>query len=149
MTLYNYDPKAVNIVWGIPFSGFADGTFLRVEFNEDAFSLSVGSDKDATRARVNNDSGRFTVTLKQASLTNQFLSFAHEADKASPTGDGIQPMMVKDNSGTSLHTAEFCWIVKSAPAEYAREPGAREWIFETDIMINNVGNNLIAVVGAI
>jgi len=144
MTLYNYDPKAVNIVWaGIPFTGFADGTFLRVEFNEDAFALSVGTDKDATRSRVNNDSGRFTVTLKQASITNQLLSALHEADKAVPTGVGIAPMMVKDNSGTSLHTAEHAWIVKSAPAEYAREPGSREWVFETEALINNVGNNLV------
>jgi len=142
MTLGTYDPKQVATVFsGHLITGFAPGTFVNVEYNEDSFSLSVGAAGDACRAKSNNRSARVTVTLMQSSLSNTILSGFHNADVNSPAGDGVAPMLVKDASGTSLHSAENAWIVKPAPSEFAQEPSTREWVFETDVMISNVGGN--------
>jgi hypothetical protein len=54
----------------------------------------------------------------------------------------VKPLMVKDLSGTSLHSAATAWITKGADAEYAKEPGNREWTFETDNLMSLVGANL-------
>lgn len=144
MTLRKYDPSQVAIIFGPvgPIGGFADGTFVSVEQNEDSFALSVGSDGEGTRAKSNNRSGRVTVTLAQSSASNALLSAAHLLDINSANGDGIGPLLVADRSGTSLYEAENAWIVRPPAAEFGRDGAAtREWIIETDNLNQVHGGN--------
>lgn len=142
MALRVYDPKQVVIAFGaIPVSGFADGTFLNVEQNEDAFSLQVGTDGEACRSRSNNNSARITFTLMQSSLSNDLLSAQHELDKALPLGAGAVPLLIKDLSGRSLFTCQKAWIVRYPSAEFGREATGREWVIETDALIAVHGGN--------
>lgn len=137
-----YNPKEVVIIFGpIIVTGFADGTFLSVEFNEDAFTLQVGTDGEGTRSKSNNESGRATFTLMQSSDSNDLLSALHGVDKSTPSGDGIVPLLIKDLQGTSLHSAETAWIVKGPTNEYGREAGPREWVIETDNLVSVTGSN--------
>jgi hypothetical protein len=142
MALKKYDPKAVSVIFGGPITGFADGTFVNVAFNEDLFNLVIGADGEACRSKTNNLSARITITLLQSSASNTFLSAAHNVDLNSPLGDGIVPFFLKDLSGDTIMAAENAWVVKPADTEYAREPGSREWTIETDNMQFNVGGNL-------
>ena len=142
MTMHTYSADEVIVTWGeIIFSGFADGTFVTVEQNEDSFALMVGADGDACRSKSNNRSGRMTATLLQSSGTNDLLSAAHNIDIQSPSGDGIKTLLVKDNTGRTLHTAENAWIVKPATTSFARETENREWTLETDNLQSFVGGN--------
>jgi len=142
MALYTYDPKLVAVILGgVPLSGFADGTFVSVEQNEDSFSLQVGTDGDGCRSKSNNQSARVTLTLQQSSASNDILSALHNTDILSPSGDGITPLIVKDNTGRSLHSAENAWIVKPPTSAFGREPENREWVFETEAMLHTVGGN--------
>ena len=136
------DPKEVVISFGpILLSGYADGTFVSVERNEDSFSLTVGSDGEAARSKSNNKSGRVTVTLLQSSLSTDLLSAQAVLDERSPSGDGVAPLLVKDNNGRGLYTAETAWIVKPATASHARETENREWVIETNELLMLVGGN--------
>lgn len=140
--LGTYNPDDVVLVLGaIIVTGYADGTFVNVERNEDSFSLTVGSDGEACRARTNNRSGRITFTLGQWSESNALLAALVTLDEESPNGDGIVPALVKDNSGTSLHTAEKAWIVKPAASANSREPENREWVVETNHLVTVPGSN--------
>lgn len=142
MTVKTYDPDDVaQVFFGIPISGYADGTFISIEFNEESFSLSVGVDKEACRAKTNNDSARVTFTLMQSSICNDLLSAVHAVDKLSPSGDGIGPYLMKDNSGRTVNAAETAWIVKPPTQAYSREVESREWVLETDDMKAFVGGN--------
>jgi hypothetical protein len=135
-----YDPKKVSISYGgINIDGFAEGTKVTVDFNEDAWTLQVGVDGDGTRTKSNNRSARVTIQLMQSSDSNAALTALMETDRA--TNAGALPLLVKDGSGTSIHQAEGAWIVKSPASEYAITAGAREWILETDIMVSFVGGN--------
>lgn len=142
MALLNYDASQVLMIMaGIPVQGLADGTFVSAAFNEDGFTLTVGTDGEGTRAKTNNRSGRVTFTLMQSSSSNDLLSALHNLDLNSPNGDGIGPLLIKDRSGRTLITAESAWIVKHPDAEYAREASTREWIVETDELIASQGGN--------
>ncbi len=133
MALHQYDAKQVIVIIGVvPVSGYADGSFVSVENNEDAYTLLVGTDGEATRSRTNNNSSRITLTLQQGSLSNALLSGLHEIDKNSISGAGCFPVLIKDLQGTSMYAAEKAWIVKRPTAEFGREAGSREWIIETD-----------------
>jgi type IV secretory pathway TrbL component len=140
MAAKTYDPSQVAIiVGGFQVTGFADGSFLTVERNADNFALYIGTDGEGTRAKSNNKSGRMTFTLAQSSDANAFLSALVTADELS--NSGIVPVLVKDNSGTSLYSAETAWIVKHPAAEFGREIGTREWILETDSLAVFTGGN--------
>jgi hypothetical protein len=140
MAAKTYDPSQVAIiVGGFQITGFADGSFLTVARNTDAFALYIGTDGEGTRAKSNNKSGRITLTLAQSSDSNAILSGIAAADELS--NSGIVPVLIKDNSGNSLYAAETAWIVKAPDSEFGREVGAREWIIETDNLAVFVGGN--------
>lgn len=140
MTVKTYDPSQVAlIIGGFNITGFADGSFVTVARNADAFALYIGTDGEGTRAKSSNKSGRITITLSQSSDSNAILSAILLADELSNTG--VVPVLIKDNSGTSLFAAETAWIVKAPDSEFGRELGSREWIIETDNLTPFVGGN--------
>lgn len=142
MTVKVYDPAAVTQILGtIPISGYADGTFISVEWNEDAFNLTVGVDKEACRAKTNNVSATITCTLLQSSITNDLLCALHQVDLNTPNGDGVVPYLLKDLTGRTLLTAETAWIRKMASVSFSKEAESREWVIETDALIGLVGGN--------
>lgn len=135
-----FDPKAVEIILaGISFEGYADGTFVTVARDNDSFSSLVGSDGEGARALSNDKSGTITATLLQTSVTNAALSALANLDEA--TGDGVGPLLIKDNSGTTLVSAETAWILKPADIEFGREISNREWTIKTDSLTMLHGGN--------
>lgn len=135
-----YDPAQVQvIVGGIPISGFADGTFIRVGRRAAAWDLTVGTDGEGTRAKSNDRSGFVEIELMQSSASNITLSDLSLADELSNAG--VVPIMIKDGSGSSLHTAEQAFIEKNPDGEYAKTATTRVWRFITDNLIDYHGGN--------
>lgn len=126
----DYDPKQVVISWnGIVIDGFADGTYISVERNEDMFALTVGADGETTRTKTNNRSGRITVTLMQTSSANALLAAAHNLDDQTGVNNG--PFLMEDLlSGTIIFGANT-WITKMPVVEKGKEASNREWVFES------------------
>lgn len=142
MALSTYDPGQVDVILaGIPIDGFADGTFISAEQDEDSFSLTIGSSGEGARAKSRNESATITFTLLQTSSSNDALSALHNTDILSPNGDGIGPLLIKDNSGRTLISAQTAWIQKPPVAEYAREISNREWTIRTDKLLQFHGGN--------
>lgn len=140
MAVKTYNPADVIITFaGVVIDGFEDGTFLTIGRNNDSFADGTGSDGEGWRAKSNDKSGIATLTLLQMSASNDALSAIHALDEAS--GDGIGPLLVKDNSGRSLYSAETAWLQKPADGEFARTKSSREWVIKTDDLDIFVGGN--------
>ncbi len=140
MAVKTYDPASVDIIFaGIPFEGFADGTFVTVARDNPSFTSIVGSDGEGARAKSNDRSGTITCTLMQTSATNDALSDVMAADEL--TGDGVGSLLVKDGSGRTICEAETAWLEKPADAEFGREISNREWVIKTDLLRITVGGN--------
>lgn len=140
--LKTYDAGEVAVIFaGSPITGGADGDFVSIEQNEDSFALVMGSDGEGARSKSNNRSARITITVLSTSAANAFLSALHNTDIRTANGDGIAPLLIKDNSGFSLYTADKAWIVKPPTAAFSREIGTREWVLETHDLINNTAGN--------
>jgi hypothetical protein len=125
-----YNPKRVLFSYrGVPISGFADGTFIKVERASPAFAKTVGADGETARTASADKSGKITVTLMQTSASNDYLTQCLLNDELSNLNTG--PAMCKDASGTSLFLAGEAWITAHPAPEFGKEIGTREWVFET------------------
>jgi len=131
MAAKQFDPKQLAIICGgNQLTGYAEGTFINVEKDEDDWSLTVGSDGEGVRAKSNNNSATVTFTCTQGSIANDILSAFRSSDQLNNAG--TFPFMMKDNNGRSLMVAETMWVQKPAAFEGSNEPTSREWVLRTD-----------------
>lgn len=132
-----YDPSQISvIVGGAVISGFAEGTFINVARNEDAFAYVASSTGGGTRTKNANKSGRVTLTLQKSSESNEVLD--NYADLDEKSNEGIFSVLVRDNNGKDLHKGESAWIVKKPDSEESKELPNREWVIEVSELEMNV-----------
>jgi len=123
MSVNTYDPEDVNvIVNGTILTGFMDGTFVRVEKDEENYTAHVGAKGEVTRSKNANKLGKITVTLKQDSPSNAYLK---RLEKSKSTF----PVAVIDQNFGENRGGNDAWIEKSPNSEYGDEISSREWIF--------------------
>lgn len=139
--VYTYDPSEVQIIMGgAPMTGFADGTFISISFDEDQYTKTVGADGEVSRSKSNNNTATITLTLKQTSASNDVLSALHLADQLS--NGGVVPFMLKElGSGRTLCFAQAVWVQKLADVAYSKDVEDRSWILATGQMQVFVGGN--------
>lgn len=138
MPMKSYDPKNISVVVGVKaISGFADGTFVMVEHDEDAYSKVSGADGEVARAKSNNYTGKITITLMQSSDSNDYLSGLAIADQA--TGSGVVPVTIRDANGTTIVFAESAWVLRKPANEFAKELANREWVLDCSQIEEHVG----------
>lgn len=138
MGVKSFDPKQLAInCGGNPITGYAEGTFIDIERDEDAFNFTAGADGEGARAKINVQSATITLTLIQSSASNDILSAFALADEL--TNSGLFPLLVKDNNGRSLYAAETAWVQKFAKSEFSNDVTSREWVIRTDKLKMLVG----------
>lgn len=139
--LIPYSPDDVELnAFGIPIIGFADGTFVEVQRNEDQSSLKVGANGDGALVQSMNLSGRFTFTLLAGSPSNSLLSIVRLEQERFGTGRG--PTLMKNLGDNSRHFAAESWIVKAPMAGNAKDHSNRIWIIET-LVLETVEGGLV------
>lgn len=140
MALKQYSPKDVTMTFGgVPFSGFTDGDFITVEWDDDAFTLEKGADGETCWVANASYMGTVTVTLMSSSATNDYLSGIHIGDRVSLAG--VLPLFIKDSSpnGRDLVTAAEARIVKMPTITKGNDVGTREWTFKAGELIIYAG----------
>lgn len=135
-----YSPDEISvIVDGQIISGFAEDTFVNVARDEESATFVPSATGGGSRTKNANKAGKFTFTLQQTSESNQVLSDYINRDE---NGENIiLPVLVRDNSGSDLHKAEQCYIVKPADSQYAKSLQNREWVLQAEVLEMNLGGN--------
>jgi len=137
-----YNAAKIMVIFnGVPLTGYADGTFVGIEMQNDGITTQVGADGEIARA-VNSDRRcTVTVTLQQTSISNDFLSTMFSTDILT-CGGLMGPILVQDLCGETLFAASSAWIVKPATAEFGKEITTRAWAIHTgNPTIYNIGGN--------
>lgn len=136
----NYDPAEVSIIIGSHIvSGYADGTFVKFERNNDAFTRVSGADGEGTRAKSNDRSATMELTLMHTSESNDILTGFALADEVN--NGGTFPVLMKDSNGTEKHASEVAWIRKFAPSERGKEASSTVWTIEMNEHVPFIGGN--------
>lgn len=124
-----YDPDQVSVmICGIPVvGGFADGSMVEIDQDEDSFITVVGTLGDVTRSKKLNKVTTITLRTMQSANINAALSALHALDENAANGAGIGPSEIKDLSGTSAYFFAKSWIAKPPKAVFSGQDEAREW----------------------
>ena len=135
-----YDASQVIVVFnGAPISGFVDGTFVTVEFDEQQWNKVTGADALTQRSKTNNYAGNVTVTLLNGSPSNDVLSAAWNADRVDNSGKGA--LTVRDLSGRTLWTAKNAWVQQMPGQGFGKDAENREWVLDCDELTGLAGGN--------
>lgn len=138
MPSQTHDPTKYTVsIAGATLTQFAKGTFIKVTHDSDAFTDEVGASGEVVRVFNADARATIEVTLMAASPSNDVLSALAELDRL--TKQGVGAVMVKDGTGTSVHSAENGWVKKLADAEYATEATNRMWQIRCDKLKSVVG----------
>lgn len=125
-----YDPNLYTLVVAgipIPAKGYADGEFIKVEKDADAFTDTAGTDGSVTRSRQHDKRATCTFTTMAKAEINAVLSTLHISDLNSDNGAGIGPFLLKDRNGLSVYESETCWISRMPDPTLDRNVSARAW----------------------
>lgn len=143
MTTRIYDSNRVQISFaGIPCQGYADGDFLTITREADAFTSVVGTDGEVSRSKSNDRRATIEVTLMSTSPTNDLFSAVLAADINANGGAGVGAFLVVDLSGASLYSSGNAWITKGPDVTYSREATERTWTLQCDKLYEFTGGNL-------
>ena len=129
------------IVGGEKVTGYADGTFVNVSRDEQAYQKTTGADGFTSRSRTANRAGTITLTLQSTSPANDMLSEWARRDEESD--DGVFGVLVKDLRGGTTHSSPAGWIQQFPDDERSKEIGAVEWVIdcvEIDSFIGATGD---------
>ncbi|MCY9758974.1 DUF3277 family protein [Paenibacillus alvei] len=129
----NYDAMDVTVMVDETFiTGFADGSMVEGEKDEENFSASVGAQGDVVVSEVNNPLGTITITLQQTSPAVSFLN------KLANTKKEVSVWVIYNGTPKEKFGGSRARIKKPATSSYSNEAEDRE--FELQVFDYTVEN---------
>ena len=127
MTIKTYDPNQLSVILGVSaINGFAEDSMLSIEVEDAQYNITTDVHGAPTRFKQNKNIAKVTLTLTQSSSSNNTLSSYIEADRINNAG--VFPLMIKDNSGSTLFTSTNCYIEQIPTTEFGNDNKNREWV---------------------
>lgn len=141
MSVWHISPADVKILLGgfHEVVGFVDGSFVSISKVQQPFT-SVRA-MDGTMARTYHMDTRYTLslTIAQSSPSNDLFTKLWMLDEA--TKSVFFPLFIKDGLGSSMFYASQCWISQPPPITYSNDVDTRNWIFDCNGGVINIGSN--------
>lgn len=132
--------ELIVVYGGIQITGFIDGEFITVSYDDEIFKHVNGADGEVARIKSNKLMATATIRLLQTSLTNDVLSGFLLADIAENI---TQLFIIKDLNGNTILSASQCSISKFSDVGYGTENVNREWTIKIPKLLGFVGGNFI------
>ena len=125
MSVSTYDIKDVNLVVnGVIITGFAEGSVITSEKNEDNFSTHVGVKGEVTFAESNDPTGMITCVLKN---TSPSVSYLEGLSNKKGKNAIISAQVIDLNTNGVNSGGTECRVMKPANKEYSNEETEREF----------------------
>lgn len=136
-----YSPEDVKVFLGGVYEvkGFVDDTFISIERISEVFSHKITSDGTVVRSHKGNMAYQITITLSNASESNDVLNKLMLIDFATQVGKF--PLMIKDNQGSSLMFSPSTWVEQQPRVDFGVNVTNREWVLVSNYATINVGGN--------
>lgn len=140
MTIANYSPDEVNcLAFGIPLSGFSDGTFIKVTKDRLPYTTSETADGVITRLYTNSQTYSIELSFHRGSTSNDVLTKLWQLDEI--TQRAKFPLLIKDLSGTDIFFSTNTWIEGIPSVAQSTTFDSRTWILRSSQAVLNIGSN--------
>lgn len=121
-----YNPKKVTCALGNHIaSGFAEDSFITIDYDGDGTSHVVGVDGEVVRSINPSNVYVLKLTLQQTSKTNDYLNKMYKKDQEE--GTGTFSVNINDILGKQKFTGEIAWVRKPASWVRGKQANNREW----------------------
>lgn len=122
-----FNPDEVLLeLFGHECEGFAEGTLIEFDDNEDSIKAVVGTTGEVAISRVFNPLGVLTVRLLQTSATNDVLSAQRNLTANGVGISGSGPMALRDMNGRTQIDGRAL-VMKPPKIVFAETAKEREW----------------------
>jgi hypothetical protein len=140
MSIANYCPDDVNcLAFGIPLSGFADGTFISITKDKVPFGTIETADGQVARLFTNSQTYTITLVLHRGSPSNDVLTKLWQLDEL--TQKAKFPLFIKDLSGSDLFFSTTTWIEGLPNMSQSASFDTRTWVLRSSQAVVNFGSN--------
>ncbi|WP_051302792.1 phage structural protein [Salibacterium aidingense] len=117
-----YDPRQVKlVVAGRIITGFASGSFITAEKQNNNYSSHVGAQGVVSRTRSADPRGNISTTIKQTSPDSGFLNSLAKSTEL------FQAELIDRNTNKVNVGGNECWIEKPASIERSNEEQEQQW----------------------
>lgn len=121
-----YNPKKVTCALGNHIaSGFADDSFISIEYSGDGTSAVTGADGEVVRSIDPSKNYTVKIAVQQNSRTNAYLKKMYDKDQAD--GSGTFGININDLVGKEKFVASVGWVTKPASWVRGKAQNNREW----------------------
>jgi len=107
--------------------GYSDSDMVSVEPMAEAFTMYTSADNQGTLITNSNKSATVTLTLNQASNSNDQLSWLYREFDEAKKASKLISVLIKDQSGRSLYSSAQAFIGKLPTASFSNGMNNREW----------------------
>lgn len=121
-----YNPRKVTCSLGNHIvTGYADDSFIEIEYAGDGTSYVVGADGETARSIDPSKVHTVKLALLQTSRSNSYLQKMYDKDQKD--GTGTFPVNINDLIGNEKFTGGVAWVTKPATWSRGKTQGNREW----------------------
>jgi hypothetical protein len=133
--------KVIISIGGVTVSGFTDGDFVTVKYDESRYTKKAGADGEVGRSKNASRAGSVEIGLSGTSAANDELSALFNLAQIGGIDPPI-PVSVADLSGRSLASCSNAWIKDTPDLVFGKDITDRTWVLDAaDLVINIGGNN--------
>ena len=130
--------ELIVVYGGSRLTGWADGEFMTVNYDDDVFKYTNGADGEVARVKSKKLMATVTLRFLQTSPSNDLLSAYLIADMAANLP---LPFIAKDLNGNTIMFCAQASVVKFADSSYGTENVNREWTIKCPILLGFLGGN--------
>lgn len=127
---------------GVRLTGWVDGEFMTIAYDDDIFKETNGADGEVARVKSKKLMATATLRFLQTAPVNDILSGFLLADIV---GNITLPFLVKDLNGNTIAFAAQAYLKKFADVAYGTENINREWTMKLPVLDEFVGGNFITI----
>lgn len=126
MAVKTYNPRKVTCALGRHIvSGFADDSFITVEYGGDGTSHVEGADGEVVRSTDPTRMYTLKIALLQTSPTSAYLQKMYDKDQKE--GTGTFSVNINDLLGKEKFVGGPAWVAKPASFVRGKQQNNREW----------------------
>jgi hypothetical protein len=141
--VYTYSPSDISITFaGVPIEGFSSDNVVRINRIDPIYTSKRAMDGSVSVTKQKYSKWQVSIFLAQSSESNDLLNGVQKLLFSADIKElQYLPLIIKDNSGTTMFFAKDVWIEQLPELEFGQSLATREWVFMCNDVECIIGGN--------